>query len=595
MEVSSEAKNKIAAGRRYEHKLAIKKRQNLALSKEIEDFLEHNGFDLPKSKQDLDQWRQTIQMQYPEKEANQLIDLHKFSYNLKCGFSIGFAFFGENWEAETVTACHTYTKNKLCHIWNWAKEMQVRKTYFHYINDNIEALRMYKPMHLTLTLRREPDGTYKGQRFFGHVLLSEFRKIRLMPFWLAGVYGGEYGIETKKGKYKPGLHTHLHSFCLLRKDWDLKAMVKGSKVSATLLGNLILDLVSIFPKQLKNIDLSIPKKKFDLVTKLREIFQKIKLNQSNFKKILKFYWQKLTNSTQIHLEELYTFQRDAKGQKVYEYKLKGDARRFVGLAEIPETELIKVPVKKYVDFDSETGDMVAGVMECIKYHFKGDCFKNMDGTTDIGLMADVLYHTKNKRMYGRYGGFYKVPELSFNFKPEESQEEINLLSIFDQTEKAEVQEAPKEPEPTPDLTIEDKFTKIRDYSQKLYNPFTQRLSNEKEFCMVVFDPAQRKHNPTGAIHNPRAAITDDYTTFSFIDRDTNFRELMQKLCSRPNIPKSLINYGLQKDLIIIRETPRKDREKIRDFLGIFAFKENEIKRLAYECKKVRKGFVSIFN
>lgn len=450
-------------------------------------------------------------------------------------------------------------------------------------------------MHLTLTLKREPDGTYKGERFFGHILLSEFRKIRLMPFWLAGVYGGEYGLETKKGKYTAGLHTHLHSFCLLRKDWDLGAMVKGAKVSGNLLTNMVLDLVSIFPKQLKNIDLNVPKKKFDLINKIREILKIIKLNQSNFEKILKFYWQKFTKSTQIHLEQLYTFERDEKGKKVYEYILKGDARRFVGLSEIPETELIKIPVKKYVDFESETGEMVAGVMECIKYHFKGECFKNADGSTDIGLMADVLYHTKNKRMYGRYGGLYKVPELSFNFKPGESQEQIDLLSIFDQTENGEVQETPKEPEETNDLTVEEKFTKIRDYSQKLYNPFTQRLSNEKEFCMVVFDPAQRKHNPTGAIHNPRAAITDDYTTFNFIDRDTNYRELMQKLCSRPTIPKSLINYGLQKDLITIRETSRKEREKIRDFLGIFAFKEIEIKGLAYECKKLRKGFIPILN
>jgi hypothetical protein len=63
---------------------------------------------------------------------------------------------------------------------------------------------------------------------------------------------------------------------------------------------------------------------------------------------------------------------------------------------------------------SPLADYMAGVMECIKYHFKPDCLTKVGGGFDMPLIIEVLANTHNLRMYSRFGAFYKQPALNFN-------------------------------------------------------------------------------------------------------------------------------------------------------------------------------------
>lgn len=63
---------------------------------------------------------------------------------------------------------------------------------------------------------------------------------------------------------------------------------------------------------------------------------------------------------------------------------------------------------------SPLSEYTAGVMECIKYHFKPDCLTKVGGDFDLPLIMEILANTLNLRMYSRFGAFYKEPALSFN-------------------------------------------------------------------------------------------------------------------------------------------------------------------------------------
>lgn len=83
-------------------------------------------------------------------------------------------------------------------------------------------------------------------------------------------------------------------------------------------------------------------------------------------------------------------------------------------------------------------DYLAGVMECIKYHFKPDCLLKVGEGFDLELIQDILQNTRGLRMYSRFGAFYKQPALNFgklhDAKPidelttEEVEEEVRASS-----------------------------------------------------------------------------------------------------------------------------------------------------------------------
>ncbi|QIX59699.1 protein rep [Hymenobacter sp. BT18] len=104
-------------------------------------------------------------------------------------------------------------------------------------------------------------------------------------------------------------------------------------------------------------------------------------------------WRTLTgnNTTYsgLHYETLYRFEKKEDGTRVKRYVVPGQ---------------------------SSLDEYLAGVLECIKYHFKPDCLDEPGQQLgyDVALINEILTNTKNLRMYSRFGKFYKEPSLNFN-------------------------------------------------------------------------------------------------------------------------------------------------------------------------------------
>lgn len=160
-------------------------------------------------------------------------------------------------------------------------------------------------------------------------------------------------------------------------------------------------------------------------------------------------WKKLTGNssdyTGIHYETLYTWQPGKKGKAVKKYIVPG-----------------KSDLKEYL----------AGVMECIKYHFKPDCLeKDETGEYDIQLIDEILTNTKGLRMYSRFGRFYNEGLLKFQ----------NL-------DKVETDE-----EPTNEELEKDVLTTTDGVEERIYNPHTGRKAVRGEYSIVVAKPNNLKY------------------------------------------------------------------------------------------------------
>nr|MBX2841479.1 protein rep [Flammeovirgaceae bacterium] len=159
------------------------------------------------------------------------------------------------------------------------------------------------------------------------------------------------------------------------------------------------------------------------------------------------HWNKLTgNSTSysgISFETLYTVQHLPDGSKKKHYVKPGK---------------------------SDLSHFTAGVLECIKYHFKPDCLEiEKGGKYDIELIKDILKNTKGLRMYNRIGQFYNEKALCFNHL---QNEELNDENINGDAAKAE---------------------------SKVVNPFNYQMANDEDFSYCIGKPDSWKYYPKDSI------------------------------------------------------------------------------------------------
>lgn len=151
-----------------------------------------------------------------------------------------------------------------------------------------------------------------------------------------------------------------------------------------------------------------------------------------------------TSYSGIHYETLYITQKGPDGKYLKDYIKPGD------------------PLDKYM----------AGVMECIKYHFKPGCLereetlvlkngrKVIEKQFDIELIIEILNNTKNLRLYSRFGDFYKQKSLNFNNldkEPEDQAEDEITEELIGDSEKAEA---------------------------NLFNPFTWEPAKPNEYLLL---------------------------------------------------------------------------------------------------------------
>lgn len=417
-----EARDIVLANHKNSAKLSWKRKQAISMVSAIHEYFEDIGYPLPSSsralfgkkfkktaivrntaiqkgkgqyldevkRQKADHDAQAIQKAleyFTDKETGEckyddLIELARAFYILRYALPAQWSIFKSpegKQEKQLVSAFHT--GHRLDPIWNLKKSQLIRGIWYRFLQET-KIHEMYQPMHLMLTVPHK-DGTWQGKRFYAREFIKKFNQLRKMPGWKRCIYGGEYGIEvTRKGS--SGLHIHMH--CL------------------------------VFQYRQAGMDMR-NKNQRDLVNRY-----------------IRIMWRKLTGSTITWYETLYVHRKDENGKFIMEKTADGipfldragqyEKEDEPGIYDL-NTELIRGRKKKfYLDqreewFQNLTAEeqlkyFCDGVMECIKYHFKTDCFKTKDGRWDVELMREVLQHSRYLRMYSKFGEFYREKRLNYS-------------------------------------------------------------------------------------------------------------------------------------------------------------------------------------
>jgi hypothetical protein len=511
----------IKRNQNFEYILAKKKKKNLQLSFEIRKYIEQNtGYEIPFDRQE----RKTLIKFLEGNEQKDEAELIRLENYLKVGRSLGATFLTPGGDLTTYTVSHTYNKNRVCYIWNYVKERKVRHIYFKFIEENIDSLKKFIPVHLVLTVPRNEKGEYKGEKFYGHLLLKDFNRLRTLPFFDLYCYGGEYGLETKKGKTTPGLHTHLHSFSLLYEKPNFEKIRKNARATAKEIHKLLYFFYLNYGDKLYNIEKIYPKKKDLAIQQLKKVADRVGTNPKFFQKVLIHFWQQVTGGHQVHVERLYTKQRNENGEIEYNYKVS------------QEGTLLKEIKKEYINKHSTPEKYSEAILECIKYHFKPDIFNDEFGNFDIPLIGKILAETKRKRLYSRFGAFYKIPELAISFKEDQTDEEMEV-GDFNQV---------------PDIVHEK--------------------TSSGKYAYSMFCPGTRTHQPKWAKGVGKQSFETDLDIFTFLDIDEKIPEVFKTVCLNKDLRQTAYNIDLKITLKKVQE--RLKQRGIKDLYKIYNFKED---------------------
>ncbi len=362
------AKQRLKSNNKFSRKITYKRKQNLELSGQIEDYFHSLGLSLPKSKSLFrDQPERYLADRDTGEYHEDLYELGLAHYNLRQSTKGIYALFKQgDTHRQQLMACW-YSRHRLDHIWAYRKSRLIRKVWAEYL----EQTRLYEhttPMHLVLTVPHR-GGRWRGKSFYAREMLTAFNQMRKNKHWKRYIFAGEYGLEVSKAHgSENGLHIHLHCLVFMRKEFRRKPVY----------------------------------------SKIKEL------------------WKEQTGAQSIHFETLYVHRKDAQGRWIVD-----EARKdYVYTDSEPEGVAYKDPAryrKKYylnepwfneLPETEQRKQYVVAILEAIKYHFKNDALKNADGTYNIPLIAEVLEHSKYLRMYSKFGAFYGEKRLNYSNPPE---------------------------------------------------------------------------------------------------------------------------------------------------------------------------------
>lgn len=304
---------------------------------------------------------------------DEYVELARAYYTLRASMPAVYALFkhpGKDFFQKQLVAMSCST-HRLDPVWNYKKSKLIRGLWYRFLQKS-KVHEHYQPMHLMLTVPHK-DGHWMGKRFYASEFIKKFNVLRKYPEWNQYIYGGEYGIEvTRKGA--SGLHIHMH--CL--------------------------------------------------------VFQKKQYTRDEVNAWIHEKWNDLTGAEITWYETLYVNKKDESGKYIMDESAgaipvldKSGSWTDEVHSYSMETAFISGKRKKFYLDESEpwfaalTADeklkhYCDGVMECIKYHFKTDCFKDKSGEWDIDLMKDVLMHSRKLRMYSKFGAFYREKSLNYS-------------------------------------------------------------------------------------------------------------------------------------------------------------------------------------
>ncbi len=294
-------------------------------------------------------------------------------------------------------AAHT-CKHKMCHVCNSERSRVLRRKYGKYFDANEFVDRKtgevltkddFDFMHLTLTVPHDENG-YRGQKWYAQELIQEFNFMRKKAFWQKHVFAGEFGVEVTKNNN--GLHIHIHALLLVN-----KAKQNRNDLHAQILVNWNNQTAMQGDKTPVNDE------RLEAIKKSNKT-----LSESALKRLL------TTGSTMVSLENLYVYNRT---KTHYTDKWNDDLKKW----------------KHYVN-TKDSKELMAGVMECIKYHFEPLCLNKSTGEYDFDLMAEILPAIVGKPLYRKFGNWHGVKQLNII----ESREDNEMLTDLEDTANTEV-------------------------------------------------------------------------------------------------------------------------------------------------------------
>lgn len=482
---------KLELNKAFQGKLSWKRKEAMQIKASIKDFVYDNfNIELPnehiKFKNQSKTYTNTDNWTCLNEEYKELISMYyQFNY---CGQSFASIFDDGKGRVETYTLAHSYSKHRLDPVWNMRKANLIRSIYKTYLKET-KIYKSFHPVHITLTMPHA-GGLYQGKEFYANELITAFNLVRKKDFWKKSTYGGEYGVEIKESKNKEnGLHIHIHSLTFLK----------------------VKDL-------------------------------------NKFRKQLKKAWEFETGGNQIWVETVYFHKKDDKGKYITEIK---DSSKLStseaedGTYESEPAEKIVVRKKFYVDREArETekrtdltpeqkedeilGFYLQAILETIKYHFKFEAIKLDRDTYNVFLMNEILKNTKGKRLYSRFGKFYKVDELNFN----------NLKS--------------------PKYLTDNDNVELKPSLQTAINPFTMEEVPVEQTQIVMFRPEYQKRQPKSSPFAYDLINFKNTSIYTYLDTGLSIKTVLQAhfnaLYRRSSLQieesrvKSKKNKGLKHDL-----------------------------------------------
>lgn len=456
----------ILANNKSSAKLSWKRKEAIQISGSIYDYLADKGFQLPASyvnifgrgfkltdiakrsiaqKEDYAEEAKELRKQYvaacearatrffTDRETGECfyddyVELAKAYYTLRNSSPAVYALFkhpsNNHFTRQLVAA--TCSRHRLDPVWNYKKSKLLRGIWHRFLQET-RIHEKYQPMHLMLTVPHK-GGEWMGKKFYAREFIERFNRMRKLKGWKRCIHGGEYGIEiTRSGN--DGLHIHMHCLVFMNK-------IDG------------------------------------------------KFNRDLVNRYIRRAWNQLTGAKVTWFETLFIHQKDANGRFIMETTEGGipvldkngqyeSEDPHTGQNYSIHTEGIVGKRKKfYLDRTEPWYQMLTpaeklnafcqGVMECIKYHFKTDCFKGKNNEWDVDLMGEVLKHSRSLRMYSRFGAFYRESKLNYT-RLEKKVEEVAELVV-----DTELDEAP--------LIAEGLDADSDGVAGRLINPYTNEVA-----------------------------------------------------------------------------------------------------------------------
>lgn len=407
----------------------------------------------------------------PDESLDQLLTL-RTRISECCKHSL-FREFHEGDELQFIAA-HT-CDHKYCFVCNKLRSKTIRRKFAILLEQYPELKENYDFMHLTLTVKHDKNG-WNGEKFYASKLIEKFNFMRKKKWWINQVYAGEFGVEITKNEN--GLHIHIHSLLLVHRErgnrnrLHREILLHWNKATAPDYDTAHNPLSPEIRAEIKKGNRTITDMDTALMTD--------------------------TGATFIGLENLYTLHKE----------------KVPGSKYCERSKAYKLYSDKAKDKDKA---LLAGVMECIKYHFEPSGMYMDEGRLDFDLLNEILPKIYRKPLYRKFGAFHSGTK---NAHP--GAKLLNFNDSVKETPEAVLAETGNEQvtHPSTGVPVErEEFSYFISRADKIYydksdgyRPFMSRnskkvyLHNAHTVLDALFDMLLRS--------NPYIAINDEKRQFS---------------------------------------------------------------------------------